>query len=140
MYTFSSSPASQTNSFGIYGCGGGQNYMNWCNAKATALARKAVLTPDPAKRNPLMDQLAKIAADDINSIPMWSPPEYLIGSHEGQGPRRESDTAGPDVEREHLVGGRLGVPATSFNVRSPLASTAPASTAGAVLGRSGVTL
>ena len=31
MFTFSSSPASQTNSFGIYGCGGGQNYMNWCN-------------------------------------------------------------------------------------------------------------
>ena len=28
----------------------------------------------------MMDQLAKIAADDINSIPMWSPPEYLIGS------------------------------------------------------------
>jgi len=80
MFTFSSSPASQTNSFGIYGCGGGQNYMSWCNAKASALLRKAGLTPDPAKRNPLMDQAAKIAADDINSIPMWSPPEYLIGS------------------------------------------------------------
>jgi peptide/nickel transport system substrate-binding protein len=80
MFTFSSSPASQTNSFGIYGCGGGQNYMNWCNAKATALHRKAGITPDPAKRIPLMQQAAKIAADDINSIPMWSPPEYLIGS------------------------------------------------------------
>lgn len=80
MFTFSSSPASQTNSFGIYGCGGGQNYMNWCNAKATALHRKSGITPDPAKRIPLMQQAAKVAADDINSIPMWSPPEYLIGS------------------------------------------------------------
>jgi len=85
MFTFSSSPASQTNSFGIYGCGGDQNYMNWCNAKASALFRKAGLTPDPAKRNPLMDQGAKIAADDINSIPMWSPPEYLIGSTKVKG-------------------------------------------------------
>ncbi len=85
MFTFSSSPASQTNSYGIYGCGGGQNYMNWCNAKASALFRKAGLTPDPAKRNPLMDQGAKIAADDINSIPMWSPPEYLIGSTKVKG-------------------------------------------------------
>ena len=80
MFTWSSSPSSQTNSFGLYGCGGGQNYMSWCNAKASALARKAGLTPDPAKRLPMMDQLAKIGADDINSIPMWSPPEYLIGS------------------------------------------------------------
>jgi peptide/nickel transport system substrate-binding protein len=80
MFTFSSSPASQTNSFGIYGCGGGQNYMNWCNAKASALFKKAGVTPDAAKRNPLMQQGAKIAADDINSIPMWSPPEYLISS------------------------------------------------------------
>jgi peptide/nickel transport system substrate-binding protein len=85
MFTFSSSPASQTNSFGIYGCGGGQNYMNWCNSKASALFRKAGLTPDPAKRNPMMDQGAKIAADDINSIPMWSPPEYLIGSTKVKG-------------------------------------------------------
>ena len=85
MFTFSSSPASQTNSFGIYGCGGDQNYMNWCNAKASALFKKAGLTPDPAKRNPLMDQGAKIAADDINSIPMWSPPEYLIGSTKVKG-------------------------------------------------------
>ena len=54
--------------------------MNWCNAKASALHRKAGLTPDPAKRNPLMQQAAKIAADDINAIPMWSPPEYLISS------------------------------------------------------------
>jgi ABC-type transport system substrate-binding protein len=44
MFTFSSGPASQTNSYGIYGCGGGQNYMNWCNAKASALFRKAGLT------------------------------------------------------------------------------------------------
>ena len=85
MFTWSASPASQTNTFNIFGCGGGQNYMNWCNAKGSALAKKAGLTPDPAKRLPLMDQLAKAGADDINSIPMWSPPEYLIGQSNVKG-------------------------------------------------------
>src|SRR4030095_4687356 len=69
LFTWLISPSNQATSNQIYGCGGDQNYMNWCSQKANALFQKAAKTADPAKRNPLLDQASKIAADDINSIP-----------------------------------------------------------------------
>jgi peptide/nickel transport system substrate-binding protein len=85
LFTWLISPSNQATSNGLYGCGGDQNYMNWCDKRANALLQKAAKTADPAKRNPLLDQAAKYAADDINSIPMWSPPYYLIGSTKVKG-------------------------------------------------------
>src|SRR4029450_2161675 len=85
LFTWLISPSNQATSNQIYGCGGDQNYMNWCSQKANALFQKAAKTADPAKRNPLLDQASKIAADDINSIPMWSPPYYLIGNNKVKG-------------------------------------------------------
>ena len=80
MFTWISSPVNEATSYTTYGCTGGQNYENWCNKKASALLDKAQRTADPAKRNPLLEQAAQIGADDVNSIPMWSPPQYLINN------------------------------------------------------------
>ncbi|MBA2642042.1 MAG: peptide ABC transporter substrate-binding protein, partial [Actinobacteria bacterium] len=50
MFTWLGGPTSSATSFGLYGCGGDQNYMNYCNKSSSTLLQKAQFTPDPAAR------------------------------------------------------------------------------------------
>ena len=40
MFTWQGSPTSSATSFGSYGCGGDQNYMNYCNKKVSTCSRR----------------------------------------------------------------------------------------------------
>jgi peptide/nickel transport system substrate-binding protein len=80
MFTWQGSPASSATSFTTYGCGGDQNYGNYCNKKASALFSKAQFTPDAKVRADLLNRAEVIMADDVPSIPMYVRPGFLINN------------------------------------------------------------
>jgi peptide/nickel transport system substrate-binding protein len=86
MFTWLGSPATEPNAFTNYGCGGDQNYMNYCNKKVSALMKTAQFTPEPDKRAKLLNQAEKIMVQDVPSIPMYVRPGFLINSTKIKGP------------------------------------------------------
>ena len=85
LFTWQASPSSSATSFGLYGCGGDQNYMNYCNTKASKLLQKAQFTPDPAKRAGMLNQAEKIMVGDVPSVPMFVRPGFLINNKKVSG-------------------------------------------------------
>ena len=87
MFTWLGGPTSSATSFGLYGCGGDQNYMNYCNKKGSALLQKAQFTPDPAARAKLLNEAeAKYLSTDVMSVPMYVRPGFLINATSVKGP------------------------------------------------------
>jgi peptide/nickel transport system substrate-binding protein len=86
MFTWLGGPTSSATSFGLYGCGGDQNYMNYCNKKASDLLQKAQFTPDPKTRAGYLNQAEKLMAQDVMSVPMYVRPGFLINSTNVKGP------------------------------------------------------
>jgi peptide/nickel transport system substrate-binding protein len=86
MFTWLGGPTSSSTSFTTYGCGGDQNYMNYCNKKASALLSKAQYTPDPKARADLLNKAEVIMAADVPSIPMYVRPGFLISNKKVTGP------------------------------------------------------
>jgi peptide/nickel transport system substrate-binding protein len=87
MFTWLGGPTSSATSFGLYGCGGDQNYMNYCNKKASAMLQKAQFTPDPAARAKLLNAAEKqYLSNDVMSVPMYVRPGFLINSTNVKGP------------------------------------------------------
>ncbi len=80
LFTWQASPTSSATSFGLYGCGGDQNYMNYCNTKASSLLQKAQFTPDAKQRATMLNRAEVIMADDVPSIPMFVRPGFLINN------------------------------------------------------------
>jgi peptide/nickel transport system substrate-binding protein len=86
MFTWLGGPTSSATSFGLYGCGGDQNYMNYCNKKASDMLQKAQFTPDPAARAKLLNAAEVLLANDVMSVPMYVRPGFLINSTNVKGP------------------------------------------------------
>ena len=61
-----------------WSCGGLQNYLNYCNRKATALLNASQSELNPAKRAIDFQQADALMAKDVPSIPMYSRPNPLI--------------------------------------------------------------
>jgi peptide/nickel transport system substrate-binding protein len=85
MFTWLGGPTSSATSFSLYGCGGDQNYMNYCNKKASALLQKAQFTPDPKKRADILNKAEAIMVDDVPSVPMFVRPGFLINNKKVSG-------------------------------------------------------
>ncbi len=85
MFTWQGSPTSSATSFGSYGCGGDQNYMNYCNKKASAMLQKAQFTPDPKVRAGILNRAEVIMAEDVPSVPMFVRPGFLINNKKVSG-------------------------------------------------------
>ena len=86
MFTWLGGPTSSATSFGLYGCGGDQNYMNYCNKSASTLLQKAQFTPDATARAALLNRAEVILAEDVMSIPMYVRPGFLINASGVKGP------------------------------------------------------
>lgn len=86
LFTFIGGPTSSATFFGIQGCGGDQNYMSACDAKASALLKKAQFTADAADRNNTLHKAETMLADDVFSIPVFSRPVYLLNNVKVKGP------------------------------------------------------
>jgi peptide/nickel transport system substrate-binding protein len=86
MFTWLGGPTSSGTSFDLYGCGGDQNYMNYCNKKSSTLLNRAKFTPDPKQRAAILNQAEKTLADDVMSVPMYVRPGFLINNKKVTGP------------------------------------------------------
>jgi peptide/nickel transport system substrate-binding protein len=80
MFTWQGSPTSSATSFGLYGCGGDQNYMNYCNKKVSGMLQKAQFTPDPKARANLLNKAEAVMVNDVPSVPMFVRPGFLINN------------------------------------------------------------
>jgi peptide/nickel transport system substrate-binding protein len=85
MFTWLGTPTSAATSFGLYGCGGDQNYMNYCNKKVSSMLQKAQFTPDPATRADLLNKAEAIMVEDVPSVPMFVRPGFLINNKKVSG-------------------------------------------------------
>jgi peptide/nickel transport system substrate-binding protein len=87
MFTYIQSPESKNSAKDLYACGGGQNYGNYCNRKATALLRKVAVTLDAAERDRILDQVERqFLVKELPSIPMYARPIYVIRANGVRGP------------------------------------------------------
>jgi len=86
MFTWLGGPTSSATSFGLYGCGGDQNYMNYCNRRASNLLQRAQFTPDPRQRAALLNQAEARMSTDVMSVPMYVRPGFLINNTSVKGP------------------------------------------------------
>jgi ABC-type transport system substrate-binding protein len=86
MFTWLGGPTSSITSFSLYGCGGDQNYMTYCNRKASNMLKKAQFTPNNAARRTLLHNAERILAEDVISIPMYVRPGFLINNRKVSGP------------------------------------------------------
>ena len=80
MFTWLGGPTSSITSFGLYGCGGDQNYMTYCNRTASNALQKAQVTPNNVARRNLLHKAERIMAEDVISIPMYVRPGFLINN------------------------------------------------------------
>jgi peptide/nickel transport system substrate-binding protein len=61
-----------------WSCGGLQNYLNYCNRKATSLMQASDSELNPEKRARLFQQANALMANDVPSIPLYARPNPLI--------------------------------------------------------------
>ena len=87
MFGYVQSPESKDSSKDLYACGGGQNYGNYCNRRATALLNKVAVTLDAAERDKILDQVERqFLVKELPSIPLYARPTYVIRANGVQGP------------------------------------------------------
>jgi peptide/nickel transport system substrate-binding protein len=80
MFTWQGSPTSSATSFALYGCGGDQNYMNYCNTRVSKMLQRAQFTPNPTTRAGILNRAEAIMAADVPSVPMFVRPGFLINN------------------------------------------------------------
>ena len=85
LFTWQASPSSSATSFSLYGCGGDQNYMNYCNPRVSSLLKRAQFTPEARLRASILNRAEAIMAQDVPSIPMFVRPGFLISSRKVSG-------------------------------------------------------
>jgi len=85
LFTWQGAPTSSATSFALYGCGGDQNYMNYCNRRVSSLLQTAQFTPDAKRRADLLNRAEAIMAEDVPSVPMFVRPGFLINNRKVSG-------------------------------------------------------
>jgi peptide/nickel transport system substrate-binding protein len=85
MFTWLGGPTSSITSFALYGCGGDQNYMTYCNRTVSRLLQRAQFTPNNVQRRNLLHRAERIMANDVPSIPMYVRPGFLINNRRVSG-------------------------------------------------------
>jgi peptide/nickel transport system substrate-binding protein len=86
MFTYVQDPTSKDISNDTYGCGGSQNYGNYCDRKVSGLLNRAAITLDTAAREKLLNDAEAIMAKQIPSIPLYARPIYVIRANGVNGP------------------------------------------------------
>jgi peptide/nickel transport system substrate-binding protein len=61
-----------------WSCGGGSNYLNYCDRKVTALLNKTKSELDPTKRGQLFQQADVMMAKDLPAVPLYATPAILV--------------------------------------------------------------
>jgi peptide/nickel transport system substrate-binding protein len=88
----------------IWSCpndGGTQNFMGYCNARATALMKKADLSLNPKARVSLENQADALIADDVPSVPLYQKPTFLVYHTYVKGMQDNATNVGPFYDSEN---------------------------------------
>jgi peptide/nickel transport system substrate-binding protein len=97
MFAWSGTPDPAANT-AIWACpkqGGSSNFMDYCNAKASALFRKSDTTLDPAQRAKYENAAGALVGNDVPSVPLYQKPTFLVKHSYVQGMRDNPAQAGP---------------------------------------------
>ncbi len=95
MFTYVGSPSSPISAVDIWGCGGDQNYMNYCNRNLTRLGNRVKTSLNEADRARLWNEAEqKYMAADIPSIPVYARPVFVIRRNTVKGPVVNPTTEG----------------------------------------------
>ncbi len=85
MFTWVQAPSSKITSKDLYGCGGEQNYMNYCNRKVTNFLNQASVNLEESARTKLLNRAEAIMVNDIPSVPMFVRPVFAINNKKMKG-------------------------------------------------------
>jgi peptide/nickel transport system substrate-binding protein len=95
LFTWVGSPATPITIKDLYGCGGDQNNMNYCNRKFSNILNQVSTTLDSAQRAKMLnDAELKYMVNDIPSIPIYARPVFVIRSKKVAGPVVNPTTEG----------------------------------------------
>ena len=86
----------------IWSCpsaGGTQNYMSYCNMRATRLLHQADAELNPKKRQDFVNQADALMSSDIPTIPLYQKPTYLVAHTYVKG-MRDNVAIGPTYNIE----------------------------------------
>ncbi len=84
----------------IWKCNGDQNYMEYCNRKASSLLEKTDVELNVKKRFALFNQADALMANDIPTIPLYQKPTYLVFKAGIKGMKDNATSQGPSWNAE----------------------------------------
>ncbi len=95
LFTWVGSPATPITIKDLYGCGGEQNYMNYCNRKFTKVMETVANTLVAADRAKMLNAAElKYMVKDVPSIPVYARPVFVIRAAKVKGPVVNPTTEG----------------------------------------------
>jgi peptide/nickel transport system substrate-binding protein len=94
MFTWLSNPSHSYSAGDLYGCGGGQNDLVYCNRRYTKLMDEAKFTADPVKRDKLVQQAEAIMSNDVPTIPLYNRPRFQLFYKTIKGPKNNPTQEG----------------------------------------------
>jgi peptide/nickel transport system substrate-binding protein len=87
LFTWVGSPATPITIKDLYGCGGDQNNMNYCNRKFSNILNQVSTTLDAKQRAAMLNAAElKYMVNDIPSIPIYARPVFVIRNKKVAGP------------------------------------------------------
>lgn len=87
MFTWVGSPTTPITIKDLYGCGGDQNDMQYCNRAFTKVLEKVSVTLEAKQRAQLLNAAeARFMVKDVPSIPMYARPVFVINRATVKGP------------------------------------------------------
>jgi peptide/nickel transport system substrate-binding protein len=87
MFTWVGSPATPITIKDLYGCGGDQNNMNYCNRRWSNIMNQVSTTLEASERARLLNAgELRYMVNDLPSIPMYARPVYVIHRKGVKGP------------------------------------------------------
>jgi peptide/nickel transport system substrate-binding protein len=95
LFTWVGSPATPITIKDLYGCGGDQNNMNYCNRRWSNIMNQVSTTLEASERARLLNAgEARYMVNDIPSIPVYARPVYVIHRKGVKGPTVNPTTEG----------------------------------------------
>lgn len=107
----------------LYGCGGQQNFMNYCSPALDALALAAETELDPAERARLANDANRVLAEDMPSLPLFMRIAFLARREALRGPQLNAAGFGTWNTEEWRFGDDLAAPTTTVTA-APSANAA----------------
>jgi peptide/nickel transport system substrate-binding protein len=87
LFTWVGSPATPITIKDLYGCGGDQNNMNYCNRKFSNILNQVATTLEASQRAKMLnDAELRYMVNDIPSIPVYARPVFTIRNKKVTGP------------------------------------------------------